>query len=307
MGLTLDHIVIAVPDLAAAEANHTRLYGRGPSWRGKHPAYGTANVLYRLDNCYMELLALGEGANDSPWALALRNHLERHGEGLYAIALGTGDIDATVAAARAAGLDVQDPADGDGVDETTGARREWRNARIDPKGTRGVRAFFIEHRSPPGALPISEPLAEAPGLVTGVDHTVVTSADLDASLALWRDALGLDLRRTVDWPPRPEPGRRAERRLHFLRLGDSIIELAGAGAAKDDGRTSDERPAASDQLWGVSYRVDNVAAQVERLRSAGVDVSDARDGRADGTIVADLKPGFSHDVRTLFIEKAQPR
>ena len=324
MGLTLDHIVIAVGDLAVAEANHTRLYGRKPSWRGKHPAYGTANVLYRLDNCYMELLALGELADPSDaegrggrdprptthdprpaegWARARRTHLERHGEGLYAVALGTNDIDATVAAARAASLDVQGPADGDGVDTLTGARREWRNARIDPKGTRGVRALFIEHRSPPGALPVSEPLAGVPGLVTGVDHTVVTSSDLDASLALWRDALGLDLRRTVDWPPRPEPGRRAERRLHFLRLGDSILELAGAGPAKDDGRTSDERPAASDQLWGVSYRVDNVAAQVERLRSAGVDVSDARDGRADGTIVADLKPGFSHDMRTLFIER----
>ena len=325
MGLTLDHLVIAVRDLGRAEANHTRLYGRRPSWRGRHPAYGTANVLYRLDNCYMELLALGELADPSDaegrggrdprptthdprpaegWAGALRNHLERHGEGVYAIALGTGDIDATVAAARAAGLDVQDPADGDGVDTATGARRAWRNARIDPKGTRGVRAFFIEHRSPPEALPVSKPLAGAPGLVTGVDHTVVVSSDLDASLALWRDALGLDLRRTVDWPPRPEPGRRAERRLHFLRLGDSILELAGAPTSNQRRAPALERSeGTSDQLWGVSYRVDNAADQIERLRSAGVDVSDARNGRADGTIVADLKPGFSHDVRTLFIER----
>lgn len=291
MALALDHLVIAVRDLAAAEENYTRLLGRKPSWRGKHPTYGTANVLYRLDNSYMELLALGEG--DSPWATALRNHLDRHGEGLYAIALGTHDIDATVAAARANGLDVQDAAAGNGVDETTGARREWRNARIDPAATRGVRAFFIQHLSPPDVLPMSEPVAAGGAIVTGVDHTVIISSDLAATLALWTSAIGLELRRTVDFS--------SDRRLHFLRLGHSILELAGA--SERTGAASDKRPATSDLLWGVSYRVDSAAAQVERLRAAGVDVSDARTGRAGATVVADLKPGFSHDVRTLFIEK----
>ncbi|MEX2159543.1 MAG: VOC family protein [Dehalococcoidia bacterium] len=285
MPLNLDHLVIAVRDLSIAEENYTRLLGRKPSWRGKHPTYGTANVLYRLDNSYMELLALGDG--DSPWATALRNHLDRHGEGLYAIALGTDDIDATVAAARANGLDVQDAAAGDGVDETTGARREWRNARIGPASTRGVRAFFIQHLSPPDALPMSEPVATGGAIVTGVDHTVIISSDLAATLALWTSAIGLELRRTVDFS--------SARRLHFLRLGHSILELAGPPQAGE----SRER----DLLWGVSYRVDNAAAQVERLRAAGLDVSDARTGRADATVVADLKPGFSHEVRTLFIEK----
>jgi hypothetical protein len=49
--------------------------------------------------------------------------------------------------------------------------------------------------------------------------------------------------------------------------------------------------------------VDDVARTVYRLRAGGIDVSDARTGRADGTAVADLKPGYSHDVRTLFIQK----
>ena len=302
--MDLDHIVIAVRDLAAAERNYTRLYAREPSWRGRHPTYGTANVLYRLDNTYMELLALGEG--DSPWSQALRGHLERRGEGVYAIAIGTGDIDATVANARARGLDVADAAAGDGVDEISGATRAWRNARIDPKTTRGVIAFFIQHDSPPDALPLALPTADR-GVVTGVDHTVVISSQIDASLALWRDAVGLDLRRTVEWSP--------ERRLHFLRLGDSILELAGAPVAPPATRrggealTPDPRPSTpeagrgGDQLWGVSYRVDDVAATVERLRASGIEVSDPRTGRADGTIVADLKPGFSHDVRTLFLQK----
>jgi catechol 2,3-dioxygenase-like lactoylglutathione lyase family enzyme len=289
--LTLDHIVIAVRDLDAAARSYRRLLGRAPSWRGRHPSYGTANALFRLDNTYIELLAPDpEGDSSSPWLAALRTHLDTTGEGLYAIALGTGDIDHAVAAARKAGLIVADPADGDGVDLQTGALRRWRNARIDAAGTRNLRLFFIQHLSPPDALPTAPPDADAAACPHAVDHTVVASSDLAAGLTLWRDTLGLDLRATVDFPPPDGP-----RRLCFLLLGQSILELAGEREPK----TTGER----DLLWGVSYRAADVAACVDRLRAEGLVVSDVRIGNAPGTLVADLRPGFSHDVRTLFIQK----
>ena len=59
---TIDHIIIAVHDLAEASADYCALLGRAPSWRGAHPDYGTANTLFKLDNTYIELLApQGEG------------------------------------------------------------------------------------------------------------------------------------------------------------------------------------------------------------------------------------------------------
>ncbi|MEX1253782.1 MAG: VOC family protein [Dehalococcoidia bacterium] len=307
--LTLDHLVIAVRDLGAASTSYQRLLGRAPSWRGRHPTYGTANVLFRLNNCYIELLApVAAGgaepalsAAEGPWRRALNERLERTGEGLYAIALGTDDIDATVAGTRERGLDVDGPAEGEGVDElrpsaglgTGSARRQWRNARIAPASTRGVRAFFIEHRSPPEALPVAPPLTEDGAAVEGVDHTVIASSDLAGSLALWHEALGIELRLSVD-----RPGGRT---LCFLRFADgsggygSILELAGEAEPAQRGDR--------DLLWGVSYRVGNVERAVARLRAGGVTVSDPRAGNAPGTIVADLKPGFSHDVRTLIIER----
>ena len=304
--LTLDHIVIAVRDLDAAAQSYRRLFGRAPSWHGRHPSYGTANVLFRLDNTYIELLApAADGDSASPWLAALRAHLDTAGEGLYAIALGTEDIDRAVAGARARGLTVAGPAAGDGVDLESGARREWRNARIDPAVTRQVRLFFIEHLSPPGALPLGKPDAPAAACPHAVDHTVVASSDLAAGLALWRDTLGLDLRATVDFPPPDGP-----RRLCFLRLGDSILELAGRrpgdNAPAAARGTSNQQQATSDHIWGVSYRVADIAACVERLRAGGLAVSDVRAGNAPGTLVADLKPGFSHDVRTLFIQRDIP-
>lgn len=304
--LTLDHLVIAVRDVEAASANYRRLLGLAPSWRGRHPQYGTTNVLFRLENCYVELLAPdAEGAN-SPWRQSLERHLATAGEGLYAIALGTDDIAAAVSLARSHGLAVLDPADGEGVDLDSGARREWTNARMPEEATRGVRAFLIQHRSPAAALPEARPLAEDGAAVTAVDHVVVGSSHLAASLRLWHEALGLDLRLTLDRP--------GGRRLYFLRLGDAILELAGEapalseaeGPALSTAEGAPERPGERDLLWGAAYRVGDVARTVERLRGEGVEVSDPRPGNAPGTLVADLKPGFSHEVRTLLIEKASP-
>ena len=296
--LTLDHLVIAVRDVEAASANYRRLLGRAPSWRGRHPQYGTANVLFRLENCYVELLAPDAEGADSPWRQSLERHLATAGEGLYAIALGTDDIAVAVSLARSHGLAVLDPADGEGVDLDSGARREWTNARMPEEATRGLRAFLIQHRSPADALPEARPLAEDGAAVAAVDHVVVGSSHLAASLRLWHEALGLDLRLTLDRP--------GGRRLCFLRLGDAILELAGEGPALIETERAPERPGERDLLWGAAYRVGDVARTVERLRGEGVEVSDPRPGNAPGTTVADLKPGFSHEVRTLLIEKASP-
>jgi len=115
---------------------------------------------------------------------------------------------------------------------------------------------------------------------------VVDSSHLAACLALWQEKLGLDLRLTL--------GRDGGRRLQFLRMGDSILELAGD--------SEPEHPGERDVIWGIAYRVGDIAMAVDRLRAEGVTVSDPRPGNAPDTTVADLKPGFSHDVRTLLIQ-----
>ncbi len=283
--LSLDHLVIAVRDLESASENYQRLLGRQPSWIGRHPTYGTANALFRIDNCYIELLAPTDQSKDSQWNRELNGRLDTLGEGLYAIAMGTSDIAATVGEIRAGGIDISDPADGDGVDEQTGARREWANARMPLKDTRGVPAFVIEHRSPADALPIAPSTSAEGTAVHALDHTVIAYSSKEC-LKLWHATLGLDLRHTLE-----SNGRS----LHFLLLGESILELVG--------ETDPKEPSDRDILWGVAYRVKDVPATVERLRAEGVDVSDPRDGNAPDTIVADLKRGFSNDVRTLFIQK----
>ena len=199
--LSLDHVVIAAEDLDAAEQEMTRLLGRRPSWRGRHPLYGTANVLYRLAasststgqaSAYLELLGLDEAATaGGAWTEFLKAFLLERGPGIFSIAFQTPDVAATVASVRARGLKADDPLPGEGVDLQTGARREWTNARVPPGETGGTAFFFIEHRSPPDALPLAPLIAAEDATVAHVAGLTVETADLKAATALWQQRAGL--------------------------------------------------------------------------------------------------------------------
>lgn len=276
----LDHLVIAVRDLEAATATYTTLLGRAPSWRGTHPAAGTANTLFRLDRTYAELLSpVGPG----PLGDAVRAHLERDGDGPFALAFATVDAAACAATLRERGLAVPVPTDGGGRERSTGAERHWRTVFLPTEQTRGVLLFAIEHRSPPEALPLV-PAADPGASIHGVDHVVIMTPDADAACALYRDQLGLRLALDRTFTERAV-------RLLFFRIGGVTVELAaplGTGGA------------AGDRFWGVSWRVLDVDAARLRLLSAGFDVSDVRPGNKPGTRVCTVRRE-THGVATLLI------
>jgi catechol 2,3-dioxygenase-like lactoylglutathione lyase family enzyme len=278
----VDHLVLAVRDLARATDTYRKLLGREPSWHGRHPAYGTANTLFRLENTYVELLA---PAGDGPLAAHLGAWLAEHGESPFALAFGTGDVDAAVAALRVRGLEAPDPADGLGRDERTGAERRWRNVFLPPAATRGVSMIVIEHRSPADALPPAVPIAGETTAVAACDHVVVQTADADAARALYGEALGLRLaldRTFEDWGVR----------LMFFRTGHLTVEVAASLTRSD--------AAAPDRFWGISWRVPDIDAAHARLVAAGFDVSEIRTGRRPGTRVATVR-AQTHGVATLVI------
>jgi catechol 2,3-dioxygenase-like lactoylglutathione lyase family enzyme len=286
--LTLDHVVIAVHDLDAATAGYTTILGRAPSWRGEHPKYGTRNALFRIDNTYVELLALSGGRGDRRWSGELQRFLEQRGEGLYALALGTPDIRATVHEMRENGLEVMDPADGHGIDVNTGAERAWRNAMVAPKGANGIRLFFIQHLAPPEALPVAAPLDEE-ACVRRMDHAVVLSADMEAARRVWSDVLGARLALDRTFTDR-------NTRILFYRLADITIEISGGAAQPREGIGKPDR------FFGLAWGVDSVEKVCARLAAAGVEVSGPRTGIKPGTLVATVKDPATHGVATLLIE-----
>jgi catechol 2,3-dioxygenase-like lactoylglutathione lyase family enzyme len=198
-------------------------------------------------------------------------------------------VNATAREMRDAGLEVQEPRDGDGVDEIAGARRAWRNAIVPPRSSNGVRIFFIQHKSPQEALPVAAPTADDGAFVKRMDHAVVLSADMEMSRQLWANTLGVRLALDRTFPER-------NTRILFFRLGDITIEISGGSQQTEEGMG---RP---DRLWGIAWGVGDLAKTCERLQAAGVDVSGPRKGIKPGTLVAAVKGAHAHGVATLLIE-----
>jgi catechol 2,3-dioxygenase-like lactoylglutathione lyase family enzyme len=281
----LDHFVIAVSDLPAAQRSYTRLLGRAATWRGEHPALGTENALFRLANTYLELLAPAPG--EGQW---LRDHLTAHGEGPFALAFATPDAEAFRAHALAHGLRPGAVQPGLGRDSDSGAFRKWRNVMLDREATAGLTLFAIEHLSPPELLPLSPPTDErAAATADSVDHVVVHTPDPERAKQLYGDALGLRLgldRAFPQWGSR----------MLFFRVGHLTVEVVAQLGGEAE-------PGAPDRFWGVAYRVADAEAAHARLRDAGFDVTPCKPGRKPGTFVFTVNGG-THGVATLVLQPA---
>jgi catechol 2,3-dioxygenase-like lactoylglutathione lyase family enzyme len=273
----VDHIIIAVEDLEKASQDYALMLGRAPSWRGTHPDYGSANTLFRLDNCYLELLA----ANGEGWAGdMIRTVLEAQGQSLCALIFATDDCEAFLENARAHGLDAADPVPGHGIDDNTGVTRTWQTMHWDIAASRGIFSFCIRHDDLL-ALPMAE--IEGDGPVTAVDHVVVQTKSAEAAKKFYGDQLGIRLaleQHVPDWG-----GTQL-----FFRTNSMSVEVLATEKAGDD-----------DRLWGLALKTEDIVATQKRLSDAGIAVSEVREGRKPGTKVCTAK---SHvlNVPTLLIE-----
>lgn len=104
----IDHLVVAVRDLDGAARLYERL-GFQVGGRNRHP-WGTENRLVQLQSSFIELIAVGEGAEippHGPRAFSLgvfvRDYLARR-EGLAMLVLSTGDAKADAASFAQTGI-----------------------------------------------------------------------------------------------------------------------------------------------------------------------------------------------------------
>jgi catechol 2,3-dioxygenase-like lactoylglutathione lyase family enzyme len=293
---SLDHIVIAVADLDAARRTAIALLGRSPSWSGSHPGLGTRNVLFRLENGYVELLAPDrerERAGEGVFGARLEKWLGEHGPGLYALALGTRDAEAESARLRAAGLRAGEPAAGLAHDEASGAFRRYRNVFLPADDTHGVGLFVIEHQSAPELLPPALPVGADAAAVSRIDHVVVRTREPERALRLYGEQLGIRLALDRSFEQRGV-------RLMFFRIGGATIEIAAPLRA---GAELGEPSGARDELWGVAYQVPDLDAAHARLVAAGLATTEVRTGHKPGTRVCTVQ-GEPLGVPTLVIEPA---
>ncbi|HEY7497129.1 MAG TPA: methylmalonyl-CoA epimerase [Vicinamibacterales bacterium] len=123
-----------------------------------------------------------------------------------------------------------------------------------------------------------------------LDHIGIAVADLDAALAFYRDALGLEIE-----APEDVPSQRV--RAHFIPMADGrgALELLEATAA--DSPIAKYVAARGPGLHHITLGVDDIHAAIDRLKRRGVRLIDEspRPG-AHGSLVAFIHPSSAHGV-----------
>lgn len=141
----LDHVVVMVDGIDAAEAAYRRL-GFQVQPRGFHRKLGTANHLMIFDTDYFEILGIVEDTEFN----AERRAWLKQGGGLANVALATDGADLAYEAFRDAGLQPDAPLFFDRAVEVAGKMEtaEFRTVRV-PKTHMPVVGFFVcEHLTP---------------------------------------------------------------------------------------------------------------------------------------------------------------
>jgi catechol 2,3-dioxygenase-like lactoylglutathione lyase family enzyme len=136
--------------------------------------------------------------------------------------------------------------------------------------------------------PPSTEASEHPNGITGLDHVVAISSDLDRTIAALQ-GVGLDLRRV-----REEPTPAGAPRQAFFRLGATILEVVQEPPEATERRGGD-RPTF---FWGLALTTPDLDRTVAFL---GDRVSEARPAVQPGRRIATLRrsAGFSVPVALL--------
>jgi len=121
-----------------------------------------------------------------------------------------------------------------------------------------------------------------------LDHIGIAVKDLQAALAFYRDALGLEI-------DTPEDVASQRVRAHFVPVGESKLELLEATAPDSAIATYVEKRGPG--LHHITLRVDDISAALAQLKSRGTRLIDdqPRPG-AEGALVAFIHPSSAHGV-----------
>jgi catechol 2,3-dioxygenase-like lactoylglutathione lyase family enzyme len=221
----LDHVVIAVSDLAKAVEDY-RALGFTVQRGGRHPGRTSHNALVVFeDGAYLELIAWQEPGPAERWY----NEHARHGDGLMDFALLPEDTARAIEEAKGRGLALTGPLDGGRV-RPDGRELKWQTAR---QATFDLP--FLCGDITPRELRVPEGEARRhPNGATGVASLTVAVRDLDASLSRYAALLGL----VSGGPERDGMGigaRTGSAPTATVTLGPTAIVLAQRQSARGEG------------------------------------------------------------------------
>jgi len=179
---TIDHVVMAVPDLDSAGDRLRRDHGLASVPGGVHPNWGTGNRIVPLGQSYIELMAVVDPAvgRDTVLGRAVLGLTADGRDRWFSVCLADTDLSDT---ASRLGLDV-DPG---GRICPDGSELRWSGAGIDDEARDAWLPFFIAWDMPPELHPGRTPILHDVD-VTGIAGVEV--AGDEARLADWLGPAG---------------------------------------------------------------------------------------------------------------------
>jgi methylmalonyl-CoA epimerase len=130
-----------------------------------------------------------------------------------------------------------------------------------------------------------------------LDHIGIAVKDLDAALAFYRDALGLDIEETED-----VASQRV--RAHFIPVGEPALELLEATSSESAIAKYVEKRGPG--IHHITLRIPDIHATLATLKTKGVRLIDEtpRAG-AEGALIAFVHPSAAHGV-LVELKQAKP-
>lgn len=272
---TIDHAVLAVPELKPAMGRLSEALGLTIEPGGEHPGAGTHNAIAQFpDGSYLELLALHDAslARKSAGGRRLLARLDQGG-GWLGYALGTENLDRTIAQLRSRGVVISN-AEALQRRRPDGTELRGRAAFLEDDAHGGLLPFVIQHDAPP-----DERLSGAPSHISGataVRAVGVAVRDLDAAVPLYSRLFGVEpIRDHFEYVPSRRATWRLPNRAYVRLMQD---EPPGTGLIA---RVLEQQ---GEGLFVVALSTLDVERSIAELRRRGTAISDPRPGRAAFTL-----------------------
>jgi hypothetical protein len=265
MLLGLDHVIIAVRDLAGAMKQLERSLGVAVTPGGDHLGDGTYNAIVRFGIEYLELISVRDpkraAANERGQGIL---DFLRRGDGLLGFALGTDDMDGDMKDIASRNLRLAGPMPGSRR-RPDGSLMTWRRSAVGNDLWGHTFPFLIQHDTPPQERRQMAPAAGHPLRVTGVPLLSVAVAELDPNVEAYRHLLGEPPEVEEEVPALPA------RRARFAVEGFHLELLQPASSS---GGLADFVRSRGDGLFLVTLSVPDIDKAVEILRERGTEVGD---------------------------------
>ncbi len=276
MLISMDHVALVVRDLKASTERYSAFLGCKPIWRG------TERARFQLGNTALDMVV---PVGSSAVGVRAQGQLDKHGEGLWVLAFATADIGKARHTLARRGIASSEVRQIRSADFESNKEYCWATSELSAEATHGITIFLVEQETDAAHGSRCKPNAAANSAVSSLDHIVITTAHPERAAALYGTRLGLEMkldRTNPDWGSR----------LMFFKCGDLVVEIAHNLKNIDS--------SAPDKLWGLSWRVADIAAAHARIAQAGFNVSDIRVGRKPGTKVFTVRDAPAN-VPTLVI------